>query len=32
MLGLGNTAFGLANTLVSIEAMTWWRKRTIDAV
>lgn len=32
MLGLGNAAFGLANTLLSIGAMTWWRKRTVDAV
>ncbi|KAF8485595.1 inositol polyphosphate phosphatase [Gautieria morchelliformis] len=32
MLGLGNAAFGLANALFSIGAMTWWRKRTVDAV
>jgi hypothetical protein len=32
MLGLGNAAFGLANALFSIGAMTWWRKRAVDAV
>ena len=32
MFGLGNAAFGIANTLLSIGAMTWWRKRTVDAV
>lgn len=32
MLGLGNAAFGLANALLSIGALTWWRKRTVESV
>ncbi|KAF8581253.1 DNase I-like protein [Ramaria rubella] len=32
MLGLGNAALGLGNAILGIGAMTWWRKRSTDAV